>query len=362
MRVTFVMEQQVGLRTYAQNLRSVVDSASDVDPTWAAITYEEPGGWIERLRALPAGLRGTLRGRRQVRTAVDTSAPDVVLFFTQVPAVLAGRKAQRHPYVIVLDVTPIQYDQMGEHYGHSPDRFAPVRRLKKHFNDRTLQNAAFLLPWSNWARESLIDDYDVDPARIEVIPAGVDIERWVPGEPDPSGPLRVLFVGGEFERKGGPTVLRALESLPRGSYQFHVVTRSDVAPSDDVFVYRDMEPNSERLRALFRSCGVFVMPSLAETFGQVVVEAAASGLPAIVSDVGGMPETVAPDETGFVVRPGDHQAIGDLLQRFVDDPELRVRMGTAARARAETCFSAGLNGRRTIERLREASASTDSAR
>ena len=230
----------------------------------------------------------------------------------------------------------------------------PARRLKKHFNDRTLRNAAFVLPFSNWARTSLIDDYGVDPARIDVIPSGVDIERWTPGEAEPSGPLRVLFVGGEFERKGGPTVLQALESLPSGSYEFHVVTRSDVAPSDSVFVYRDMEPNSERLRALFRSCHVFVMPSLAEAFGHVVVEAAASGLPAIVSDVGGMPEIVVPGETGFVVRPGDARAVGELLERFITEPQLRVRMGAAARARAETHFSAAVNGRRTIARLRAA--------
>jgi glycosyltransferase involved in cell wall biosynthesis len=356
MRVTFVMEQQVGHRTYGQNLRNAVELEPDVIATWAAITYEEPGGWIERVSVLPSGVRGTIRGRQQVRTSVGTSKPDAVLFFTQVPAVLGGNKARRHPYVIVLDDTPILKDQMGEHYGHAPDRFGPARRLKKHLNDRTLRNAAFVLPLSNWARASLIDDYDVDPARIDVIPSGVDIEQWFPDESHHSGPLRALFVGGEFERKGGPTVLRALESLPRGSYELHVVTRSDVAPSDGVFVYRDMEPNSDRLRALYRSCDVFVMPSLADMSPHVVVEAAASGLPAIVSDIGGMPEIVVSDETGFVVRPGDFGAVGSLLERFVAEPELRVRMGAAARARAEEHYSSATNGRRTIDRLRDACA------
>ena len=359
MRVTFVMEQQIGHRTYSQNLRRVVLGEPDVTATWAPVSYEEPGGSFERLSFLPAGLRGTLRGRQQVRASIESSAPDAALFFTQVPAVLGGRFTRRQPYVIVLDDTPILYDQMSRHYGDAPDRFAPLRRFKKLVNERILRNASFILPFSQWARQSLVDDYGVDPARIEVIPSGVDTDEWRPGDRRPDGPMRILFVGGDFERKGGPTVIEALRALPAGSYEFHVVTRSPVATGDDVIVYRDMEPNSAPLRALFRSSTVFVMPSVAEAFGHVVVEAAASGLPAIVSDAGGMPEIVEPHRTGFVVRPGDHQAIAGHLRQMLDDPDLVVRMGTAARARAEANYSASTNGRRTVQRLRDAVADAE---
>lgn len=352
MRLTFIMEQQIGHRTYTDNLRAVVEQADDVAASWCLVTYEETGGWLERL-PLPPGARGSLRGRRQVLSGASAPA-DAALFFTQVPAVLGGRRARRVPYVIVLDDTPILFDRMAVHYGQRADRFAPTRRFKHLVNERTLRDAAFVLPFSQWAGRSLVDDYGLEPTRIDVIPSGVDLRRWRPRTEPRSGPLRVLFVGGDFERKGGPTMMDALSRLPLGSWVADIVTRSDVASRDDIAVHREMQPNSDELRKLFRRADVFVMPSRGEAFGHVVVEAAASGLPAIVSDVGGMPEIVVPGETGFVVRPDDPASIAEHLQRLLDEPATLTAMGMAARSRAEAHFDASVNGGRTLERLRQA--------
>jgi phosphatidylinositol alpha-1,6-mannosyltransferase len=77
----------------------------------------------------------------------------------------------------------------------------------------------------------------------------------------------------------------------------------------------------------------------AEGFGIVFLEAAASGVPAVAGRSGGAWEAVEDGETGFVVDPLDAGAVAGALERLLTDPELRRRMGTAARARAETSFA-----------------------
>lgn len=353
-RATFVMEQQVGHKTFYQNLRRFVDADQQIQASWSLVTYHEPGGLWERMRFLPAGLRGTLRGRSQVRRALSRSDADVFLFFTQVPAALGGQLTRRRPYVLVTDITPVQYDQMAEHYGHQPDRAGPLKAYKHRLNAAMLRRAARILPFSQWVRNSLIRDYGVDPQRIEVIPPGVDIERWRPGPKQHGGPLRILFVGGEFARKGGETLLAAFRALPRGTAELHVVTRTELTREEGVFPHYGMQPNAPELIELYRSADVFVLPSLAEAFGHVVVEAGASGLPAIVSNVGGMPEIIAEGETGYVINPGDSAALRGHLERLAADAGLRERMSRAARQRVETRFNGQLNAARTIECLRAA--------
>lgn len=88
------------------------------------------------------------------------------------------------------------------------------------------------------------------------------------------------------------------------------------------------------LAGAFASADIFCLPSETETFGQVVVEAAASGLPAIVVDRGGAPENVVDGETGVVVRAGEVSALAAAIGRLADDAGERRRMGAAARARA----------------------------
>jgi glycosyltransferase involved in cell wall biosynthesis len=79
------------------------------------------------------------------------------------------------------------------------------------------------------------------------------------------------------------------------------------------------------------------------------VEAAASGLPVVVSDVGGLAELVVDGETGWRVPPADPQALADALGRLIDDRGLARRLGAAGRVRAERQFDLRRNARRLVE-------------
>src|SRR5688572_16599821 len=129
---TFILEQHLGHATYAQNVRRFVESSAEINATWAPVTYERPGGLLERL-PLPSKVRGTLCGALQVRRGLAQDA-DVLFFNTQVPAALGGAAARRRPYVIATDLTPIQYDKLGALYGHAPDRSGPLAAYKHRVN------------------------------------------------------------------------------------------------------------------------------------------------------------------------------------------------------------------------------------
>ena len=344
-RIAFVVEQHIGHQTYAQNLRSRVDARDDILASWVSVDYAPTSCWWEKLPA--SGVRGLLRGRQEVTRGIAGLGQRVSVFNTQVPAVIGPSRARACPYVLCTDVTPIQYDAMASDYGHHADRPGPWRWSKYRWNRHVFRGAAGHAPWSRWVQQSLIDDYGVDAGRIEVIPPGVDTTQWTPGSRD-AGPMRILFVGGDFVRKGGDVLLEAFAALPSGSAELRLVTRSTVDRHPGVAVFHGLHPGDPELRRLFQTSDVFVLPSRSETFGIAAIEAGAAGIPVVVSAVGGLSDLVIDGTTGFAIRPGDREDLTRALRRLHDDPTLRRDLGNAARTRAERDFDSSRNADRLV--------------
>ena len=95
----------------------------------------------------------------------------------------------------------------------------------------------------------------------------------------------------------------------------------------------------EDVRSIMRASDCLVLPSIAsENLSVAVLEGAALGVPAVVTDVGGMAEVVEDGETGRVVPAGSAQALGDAMSAMINTPA-RIEMGARARSRAQTLFS-----------------------
>jgi glycosyltransferase involved in cell wall biosynthesis len=132
-----------------------------------------------------------------------------------------------------------------------------------------------------------------------------------------------------------------------------VVTRTALPPDPRVHVYRNLGPNSAGLLHLFAEADLFVLPSYAECLSVALLEAAASGLPVVTTNVGALAEAVVPGESGLLIPPGDRVALESALERLASDAPLRQRMGRAGHALAQRKFDAERNNQALLDLLVE---------
>jgi glycosyltransferase involved in cell wall biosynthesis len=186
------------------------------------------------------------------------------------------------------------------------------------------RRALHLVTVSQFSRSELIELLDADPAKITVVPGGVD-GRFRPDAP-PAQRSRpyVLTVASRTARKN----LGALEETGRRLARDGVDL---LAVGGDRPQFRDEEAAGltwlghvadDELPGLYAGALAFVLPSHYEGFGLTVLEAMASGTPVVVSDRAALPELVA--DAGLLVDPGDPVAIADAVQRAIGDERLRA--------------------------------------
>lgn len=350
--VAFVLEQVLGHVSLSQNIKRFAAADRAVVTRFVDVTFHREEGWIERL-PLPGYLKGALRARLEIRAALGGRMPDAFFLNTQKPALLCPDYVRARPSIISLDVTPRQYDALSGHYGHVADRPGPVAAAKHRWNRMLFHSARRLLPWSNWAAQSLMDDYGVPQERITVIPPGADTERWRPAGRPAGGPVRLLFVGGNFARKGGNLLLDWFRTSPDAAgCELHLVTRDRLTSSPGVRVYNDMQNNGDALVRLAQSSDVFVLPTLGDCFSIASVEAMAAGLPVVTTAVGGIPDIIRHGENGFLIPADDTRALAYSLGSLVRDAELRGRFGRSARCVAVERFDARKNVARIMDEMR----------
>jgi glycosyltransferase involved in cell wall biosynthesis len=165
---------------------------------------------------------------------------------------------------------------------------------------------------------------------VRVIPSGVDVPAAV-GEPD--DPPHVLYAGRLSEEKGVLELVEAARGLP-------LVVAGDGPLRERVPGALGFVPHDQLLR-LYGRAAVVACPSRREGFGVVCAEAMAHGRPVVAAAVGGLRDLVVDGETGLLVPPGDVPALRAALERLLGDPELRRRLGAAARERAREAFTWG---------------------
>jgi D-inositol-3-phosphate glycosyltransferase len=225
-----------------------------------------------------------------------------------------------------------------------------------------------LIAASEIEASELMQLYGADPAKICVVPCGVD--------PDVFHPLRqadarsalgrdqceriILFVGRIEQIKGIDVLLEALGLLfgrrPDLRHEIClVVIGGALDPGDDapetgkveelrrlVHAHR-MEDNvdfigsleQERLALWYAAADVCAVPSLTESFGLVALESMATGTPVVATRVGGLQTVVQHGQSGLLVPAGDHQALADSIERVLIDHRLRTHLAHGARERAE---------------------------
>ena len=349
-RFAFVLEQTLGHVTHAQNLRSAVTRRPEIEATWIPIGFELGGLG----RMIPGfrdnwSIRASYLARSRLTRELAQRRFDAIFFHTQVTSLFSTAIMREVPSVVSLDATPLNYDTVGAAYGHRPQRDSWLDRRKHRMNRDAFAAARALVSWSEWAAASLVAQYGVPRERITVVAPGASSTYFEIGAERPSrarsdGPLRLLFVGGDFVRKGGHELLDAATAARTSRrFEVHVVTRAAVPEVPGVVVHRNVGPNTPELFDLFRSADAFVLPSHGECLSIALMEAAASGLPTIATDVGALGEAAIDRRTALVVAAGDLRALRIAIETMVHDDALRARLGRQAHMLARAKFDADRN-------------------
>ena len=368
LRVGFALEYSLGHTTHAQNLKRVAGEDSDLCPIYVDLLYANT--------PLPLGMAGLplVRSNWSVRASLGAKFGlqkaghlDAALFHTQVTSLFSRGFMRRVPSVVSLDATPLQYDALGAFYHHAPSKSGKLEAIKKQMNERAFRAATHLVSWSEWAKKSLINDYGIAPEKITVIPPGIDTACWNFAARPPklkTDPVRFLFVGADFARKGGQTLLDALAQIPpETNLCCDIVTktpgvlemaRKAGVPTNRVFVHENIAPNSPPLLDLFARADAFVFPTQGDCLPLAVMEALASGLPVITTHVGALSEAVKHNETGLVVPFGNAQKLAHAMQMLHQNAPLRTQMAQAARSEACRRFDADTNYRVLLDVIKRA--------
>ena len=350
-RFGFVLNTTIGNLTRFENLRKYAARDLDVRCSWTPVTHFLGAGATSALRGLPRSLALRLWVLRQMWPALRTLAQqDVVmlhLFEAEIACVARSYLSRRPVLVSSTDEAPIVDPGTYPLYPHQKSK-PPWRRSFRLWLERwRASRIDAFIPFTAWGGRILQDSCNVRREQIYPIHVGLDLEVWRSRGPArrASDQLpRLLFVGADFERKGGGLLLRVFEQYFSDSAELHIV--SPQAPEDlpgRVHVHRDLQPNDARLIALYASCDVLVLPTNADLVPWVVLEAMAMQLPVISTAVGAIPEIVVHDVTGFIVPPGDAEALVKAIASLLSDPDLRRAMGQRGRERVESDFDAAIN-------------------
>ncbi|HUR66930.1 MAG TPA: glycosyltransferase family 4 protein [Chitinophagaceae bacterium] len=199
---------------------------------------------------------------------------------------------------------------------------------------KSFQKAAHCMLASDWCKDSAIKDYGINPGKISVNPCGANLDK-VPGIADlnieATGRCNILFLGVEWERKGGDIALDAFRMLRKKgiNVNLHIigcVPPHDVSGDKGLIVIPYLDKNKpedlEKLQQIFLQTDLLLLPTRAECAGVVFSESSAFGIPSISTDTGGVTTYVKNGINGFVF-PAEEGAVcyAEKIEKLVLDQQ-----------------------------------------
>ncbi len=235
------------------------------------------------------------------------------------------------PYVMYLDST----DDLAERFWRPWTPYGAIGRSAWQALERdAYRHAAHVFTASEVTRDSVVSAYGIDPARVTVVGAGSNFAPLPAPRERPRTP-EILFLGREWERKGGPELLSAFAAVRREVPEARLVVAgtTDAAAAPGVEVVGLV--GREELARRFASAAIFCVPSRFDPFTNSLMEAMAYSLPCVSTTTAGVPELVLHGETGLLVAPGDVDGLAAAMLRLLRDPDLADELGRAGRIRVE---------------------------
>ena len=366
--VLSLIENNMGHATYGNFMREYFSKSlsSKVDFYWdneerefttrilvKLLSFYFPNQWIVkqnldfnrfRLQTAGAYIARRLAGRKL--SQVKYSA---LHLHTQVLALLSVDLLRKIPTVVSIDMTNVQASQEKTH----PNlrwTYTPNILLEK----QVFEAAARVVTTTEWARRSVIEDYKIDENKVKVVYPGINIAKFEPpdrSKRDTKARYNILFIGGDFKRKGGEDVLEVFLTKFSEVANLHLVTYASIdCKHPNVYIYKNIKAYTPEFLELYYQADAFVMPTYADAYGTVFLEAMAAGLPVIATRLGPIREIVSHGETGFLIEPGDRHELACRLRDLIENPSLGRETGAKGQLVAERKFNAKTNFQ-TLESL-----------
>lgn len=278
---------------------------------------------------------------RYVCRFLSDMRPDAVVAYEN-SALATFRRAKQLGITTILDAASVHHLWQ--------DRFLPPRESERSHRqitrrkDEEIKLADQVLVVSAFARESYLEA-GVPSDRVHTVPVGVDTGRFQPvarggtGEHGVERDLRFVYVGNSLRLKGLDILRGAVSCLHTAGQRLTATLIGNLGSSPDDEpqdgVVRMSWMNHERLAAELPQHDVLILPSFFDSFGMVVAEAMACGLPAIVTQNVGAKEMICSGENGLIIPAGDTAALAAAMRWFIENRKQLPVMSRAARHAAE---------------------------
>jgi glycosyltransferase involved in cell wall biosynthesis len=269
-----------------------------------------------------------------------------------------GRLATSKPIIFWTDAT---FDGVVDYYPLFTGLSRRTLRNGHALEQKALDRCRLALYSSEWAASTALEYYEVDPDKVHVVPFGANLSEApsldeVVASIDGRDPERyyLLFVGVDWERKGGEVAVAAAEAMNRAGRRTELDVVGCVPPRrlpDFVrvhgFISKRELAGRERLAGLYSRAHLLIGPSVAECSAVAFAEACCYGVPVLATDTGGVSTIVRDGITGQLLPPG---ASGDAYARvalgIMDDPDEYRRLAQRARSEYETRLNWDVAGAR----------------
>jgi len=238
--------------------------------------------------------------------------------------------------------------EIGVPFTFTAHRYDLYDKAPSDFADRAAAAGA-VVTVSQANLQHIVKAFGVPAAHIHVIPCGVDTERFRP-DGDRAKPPLIVCVARLVPLRRMGLLLEACAILRAWGVEFRCAIVGDGPCRDELETARarlglaqavELVGAAEQAEVLawWRKAAAAVLPSDSEGMPVSLMEAAACGVPAVATAVGGVPELIDDGVTGFLTPPGDAGKLAAALERLLGDPDLGARLGVAARQRAQEHFS-----------------------
>lgn len=295
--------------------------------------------------------------RRQLEALRQREKVDAVVLNTQSMGLELDGLDRSMPVFVGLDAT---FQQLAASPWFAPNllsrclqplTLAQLLRRERILFSRTNR----FLPWSVPVKEALIRSYGVPVSRVSVLPPSMTAppRRSPRGKPGSKRP-RLLFVGGDFLRKGGDLLQECHRRYLADRCDLVLVTQAEIDAGPHQSVRRGLIAGSAEWRECWETADVFVFPSRLETFGIVLLEALAFEVPIVSSRAGAAVSLLGDGRFGTLLESVSVESLRDSVQAIFESPDLSGERSRQGREWFEREFELGRNTERLAGWLHDA--------